>query len=80
MQDEEFLAEADAQVKEEGDGGGAGSGEGAGAAEQAPKKVEPSQRVTTRFMTKYEKARILGTRALQLRCVLPARHFLFRRL
>lgn len=38
--------------------------------EKAPesKAVEPSQRVTTRYMTKYEKARILGTRALQLRC------------
>ena len=31
------------------------------------KAVDPSQRVTTRYMTKYEKARILGTRALQLR-------------
>jgi len=26
------------------------------------------ERVTTRYMTKYEKARILGTRALQIRC------------
>lgn len=33
----------------------------------AGKAVEPSLRVTTRYMTKYEKARILGTRALQLR-------------
>lgn len=35
-----------------------------------PKDLEPtipiSQRITTRFMTKYERARILGTRALQL--------------
>ena len=30
------------------------------------------KRVTTRFMTKYERARILGTRALQIRCVLLA--------
>ncbi|RYG49637.1 hypothetical protein EON67_06550 [archaeon] len=29
--------------------------------------VEPSRRTTTRYMTKYERARILGTRALQLR-------------
>lgn len=36
---------------------------------QAGRKVDPSQRVTTRYMTKYEKARILGTRALQLRYV-----------
>ena len=27
-----------------------------------------AERVTTRYMTKYEKARILGTRALQIRC------------
>lgn len=33
----------------------------------AGRRVDPSQRVTTRYMTKYEKARILGTRALQLR-------------
>ncbi len=26
-------------------------------------------RITTRFLTKYERARILGTRALQIRCV-----------
>ena len=28
-----------------------------------------SDRITTKYMTKYERARILGTRALQLRCV-----------
>lgn len=27
----------------------------------------PRQRITTRYMTKYEKARVLGTRALQIR-------------
>ena len=27
-------------------------------------------RITTRYMTKYERARILGTRALQIRCLL----------
>lgn len=37
------------------------------ASSSGPRKVDPSQRVTTRYMTKYEKARILGTRALQLR-------------
>ena len=31
------------------------------------KAVDPSERVTSRFMTKYEKARVLGTRALQIR-------------
>lgn len=31
-----------------------------------------SDRITTKYMTKYERARILGTRALQLRCVVVA--------
>jgi DNA-directed RNA polymerase I, II, and III subunit RPABC2 len=28
--------------------------------------VAPSQRITTRYLTKYERARVLGTRALQI--------------
>lgn len=28
--------------------------------------VAPSERITTRYLTKYEKARVLGTRALQI--------------
>lgn len=28
--------------------------------------VVPAKRITTRFMTKYERARVLGTRALQI--------------
>ena len=31
------------------------------------KKIPNEQRATTPYMTKYEKARILGTRALQIR-------------
>jgi DNA-directed RNA polymerase I, II, and III subunit RPABC2 len=31
------------------------------------KKVAPENRTTTPYMTKYEKARVLGTRALQIR-------------
>ena len=31
------------------------------------KKVAPEQRSTTPYMTKYERARVLGTRALQIR-------------
>ena len=45
-----------------------GEGEGA-AAEAKPAGATAaagSSRITTRYMTKYEKARILGTRALQL--------------
>jgi len=30
------------------------------------KRIENSQRTTTPYMTKYEKARVLGTRALQI--------------
>ena len=32
------------------------------------KKIPESERSTTPYMTKYERARILGTRALQIRC------------
>lgn len=32
------------------------------------KKVPDDKRTTTPYMTKYEKARVLGTRALQIRC------------
>lgn len=40
---------------------------------QQSQAVPPEERVTTRYMTKYERARVLGTRALQIRyslCVL----------
>jgi DNA-directed RNA polymerases I, II, and III subunit RPABC2 len=33
------------------------------------KKISTEQRTTTPYMTKYERARILGTRALQIRLV-----------
>jgi DNA-directed RNA polymerase I, II, and III subunit RPABC2 len=33
------------------------------------KKVDPENRTTTPYMTKYERARVLGTRALQIRWV-----------
>jgi DNA-directed RNA polymerases I, II, and III subunit RPABC2 len=33
---------------------------------EAGKQIDKSQRITTRYMTKYEKARVLGTRALQI--------------
>jgi DNA-directed RNA polymerase I, II, and III subunit RPABC2 len=35
--------------------------------EVANKKIPKDKRTTTPFMTKYEKARILGTRSLQIR-------------
>ena len=34
-------------------------------------KTDPSKRVTTPYMTKYERARILGTRALQIAMCAP---------
>lgn len=33
------------------------------------KRIPNANRTTTPYMTKYERARILGTRALQIRCV-----------
>lgn len=35
-----------------------------GGARRGVKRIPDSERITTRFMTKYERARILGTRAL----------------
>lgn len=79
---DEFPAEsAEAEVDivdEKGAAAGAGAGPsgvsaGAGSAGKG-KAVDPSQRVTTRYMTKYERARLLGTRALQLRCVTQEAH------
>lgn len=58
-----------------GRGAGAGGGGGtAGARKNAvvglrEKKIEESKRSTTPYMTKYERARVLGTRALQIRYV-----------
>lgn len=78
-------AEAEVDIVDEKDAAaGAGSGPsgvsaGAGSAGKG-KAVDPSQRVTTRYMTKYERARLLGTRALQLRCVTFKRRMPFNAL
>lgn len=60
--------------------GNPATGTGAGDANAAPKskvllqqrekKVPNDQRTTTPYMTKYERARVLGTRALQIRYIL----------
>ena len=42
--------------------------------QQQPPQPTDRPRTTTRYMTKYERARILGTRALQIRCALPEVH------
>ncbi|XP_025099662.1 DNA-directed RNA polymerases I, II, and III subunit RPABC2-like [Pomacea canaliculata] len=39
--------------------------------EGTPGLVDPSKRITTKFMTKYERARVLGTRALQIAMCAP---------
>lgn len=44
--------------------------------EQPPDGDVATGPITTRYMTKYEKARVLGTRALQIRCV---RHAVLQR-
>jgi DNA-directed RNA polymerase I, II, and III subunit RPABC2 len=36
-------------------------------AEAPAHAIDKSKRITTRYMTKYERARVLGTRALQIR-------------
>ena len=35
-------------------------------AEREPQQVPPEKRMCTPYMTKYERARVLGTRALQI--------------
>ena len=38
------------------------------------KKIPEHERSTTPYMTKYERARVLGTRALQIRFIMPPSH------
>lgn len=38
------------------------------------KRIANDKRTTTPYMTKYERARVLGTRALQIRCAKPRPH------
>ena len=56
--------EGDAGANEVVDIDGPEDGDGAGGT-----AVAIEDRITTPYMTKYERARILGTRALQIRCV-----------
>ncbi len=41
------------------------------AATQSGMRTDPSKRITTLYMTKYERARVLGTRALQIAMCAP---------
>lgn len=46
---------------------------GSGSKKLEDKKIPDDQRNTTPYMTKYERARLLGTRALQIRYLPPPR-------
>lgn len=62
--------DGDATMGEAGQPNGIHEGEQAGGdAAAAPAGQANKVRVTTPYLTKYERARILGTRALQIRCV-----------
>mmetsp|Transcript_13332 Transcript_13332/g.48528 ORF Transcript_13332/g.48528 Transcript_13332/m.48528 type:complete len:149 (+) Transcript_13332:238-684(+) len=63
-EDEEPIDEAEEANLDEGQEGAPG-GDGIEIIEQ-PLQVPSAERKTTRFLTKYERARVLGTRALQI--------------
>lgn len=62
------------QVEEDGDVDMPDAGQGGAQPDIRDGPPQPSDRpkITTRYMTKYERARILGTRALQIRSVVHA--------
>ena len=60
--DDDYGSEVDI-VDEDQDGFGDGDGEDTGM-RKGNKKVPEADRITSKFMTKYERARILGSRAL----------------
>lgn len=72
MSDDEDGGGEDPNVVVSGDPNGASGGGGGGKRggntlkSHKDKKIPNDKRTTTPFMTKYEKARILGTRALQI--------------
>lgn len=53
----------------DGSGGGAKGGKKNAVVGLREKKIPEGKRSTTPYMTKYERARVLGTRALQIRYV-----------
>ena len=64
------LVNGEAPQQEEQPAGTSTAGGGGLRGERQPNKV----RVTTPYLTKYERARVLGTRALQIRCVFQNLH------
>lgn len=63
---DQLLATGDAGMVISGDPGAAANRQ-SGQKGPKDKKIPNDQRSTTPYMTKYERARILGTRALQIR-------------
>jgi len=59
----EFIASGDVAAAAASQGRGAGSGT---VTDESKKKIPNDKRTTTPYMTKYERARLLGTRALQI--------------
>lgn len=57
----------DDKIVPSGDSNGAGQRKGMTVKALQAKKIPNEKRTTTPYMTKYEKARVLGTRALQIR-------------
>lgn len=70
IEDEEVLEEEEEVEEELYDNGEDAGGEDSKVQILDESHKQPNAyRITTRYMTKYERARVLGTRALQIRCV-----------
>lgn len=65
MQDDEDALDVTGEREDVGGGGGGDTVVGIGD-ETAGPATAPSERITTKYLTKYERARVLGTRALQI--------------
>ena len=66
MQDDEDALDVTGEREDVGGGGGAGDTVVGIGDESAGPATAPSERITTKYLTKYERARVLGTRALQI--------------
>lgn len=60
---------AQGNIVASGDPNGAAGKASTGVKGIKEKRIANDKRTTTPYMTKYERARLLGTRALQIRCV-----------
>jgi len=64
--DDDYNSEVDIVMDEEENKGEGGDGENHLMGGRGTHRVPDHERITSKFMTKYERARILGTRALQI--------------